>query len=157
VWRAPVRCGRRPWVLLPLLACCSPAGHSVAGGARAHDPDGGWKLSAQLFALLWLGVAAISLASAIVSAALGALKGRPLERRRRRRRFPLRALACSEDAAARRGCAAAAPLAALRSQGCATSTSGGGTLLFLFDPDWLPRCERDARGLLRRYCGLCTA
>jgi len=70
LWARRWRCGRRLGFPVPLLACllapAAPFGSLAARGAhRSHRLEA----VAQLFALLWLGVAAISLASAIVKAA----------------------------------------------------------------------------------------
>jgi predicted DCC family thiol-disulfide oxidoreductase YuxK len=53
--------------LLPLIAllCAPPAPFGSVTARNRVDPDGGWRLQSQLFTLLWLGVAALTLWSGI--------------------------------------------------------------------------------------------
>jgi predicted DCC family thiol-disulfide oxidoreductase YuxK len=149
--------------LLPLLACLlAPAAPYGSLAARGRvDPDGGWRLPAQLFALLWVGVAAISLASALVKLqALGRNEGAtlsngvavaagflfaPLALFRKTRPLAWVALLLRH--------VAALPLAGLRDEHLGMAA----TLLFLFDPAWLPPAATSTREVIffDGYCGLC--
>jgi len=149
--------------LLPLVALllAPPAPFGSVAARNRVDPDGGWRLPSRVFALLWLGVAALTLGSAIrklqsvdwregitwtdaVGCGVGLLFA-PLALSRATRPFAWIALLLRH--------LAALPLASLRDEHLGMAA----VLLFLFDPAWLPAWKATQREVIYfdGTCGLC--